>query len=241
MGAVVGLESYIVGYFPQIPFVWRYNWVIPITTSIIRQQSWRLKEKQQSLRRFPTKSLPPGLRGLQTPYKHSCLPGAAYSRLPLSMTAFMAADMALISRFFPIPPSGQSLMKSMGSLEAGAKWVRIRNGQVLKVLLDVGAGYRGWRGRLPQVALSVVEWGWHRHCFWKRGFPAWFHVPSPSAPEAFFWAPWQEDSECKRENKKVHFLSSPNTFSSGIWMKNTYLVTFQAYCRRRTEKKPPNY
>lgn len=241
MGAVVGLENYIVGYFPQIPLVWRYNWVIPITTSIIRQQSLRLKEKQQSLRRFPTKSLPPGLRGLQTPYKHSCLPGAAYSILPFSMTAFtLAADMALISRFFPIPPSGQSLMKNMGSLEAGAKLVSIRNGQVLKVLLDVGAGYRGWRGRLPQVALSVVEQGWHRHCFWKRGFPAWFHVPSPSAPEELFWAPWQEDSKCKRENQKVHLYHLQIPSAQGYEWKTLILWPFRPTAGGG-QKKKPNY
>lgn len=43
--------------------------------------------------------------------------------------------------------------------------------------------------------------------------------------------------QMKRENKKSAFLSSPNTYSSGIWRKHTYLVTFQAYCWRRTEKK----
>ena len=104
-----------------------------------------------------------------------------------------------ISRFFPTALSGQSLVKNIGSLEAGAKLISITNSQVWKVLLDPCAGYRGCRGRLPQVAVSAEEQGWHKRRVWKRGFPARLRLPSPSAPEALFWAPWQEDSKWKEK------------------------------------------
>ena len=144
-----------------------------------------------------------------------------------------------ISRFFPTALWGQSLVKNIGSLEAGAKLISITNSQVWKVLLDPCAGYRGCRGRLPQVAVSAEEQGWHKRRVWKRGFPARLRLPSPSAPEALFWAPWQEDSKWKEKKQtSVHvFLSSSNTFGSRIRMRNPYLVTFQAYSRRRTEGK----
>ena len=47
-----------------------------------------------------------------------------------------------ISRFFPTALSGQSLVKNIGFLEAGAKLISIMNSQVWKVLLDPCAGYR---------------------------------------------------------------------------------------------------
>lgn len=107
-----------------------------------------------------------------------------------------------ISRFFPTALSGQSLVKNIGSLEAGAKLISITNSQVWKVRLDPCAGYRGWWGRLPQVAASAEEQGWHKCRVWKRGFPARLRLPSPSAPEALFWAPWQEDSKWKEKKNK---------------------------------------
>lgn len=131
-------------------------------------------------------------------------------------------------------------VKNMGSLEAGAKLINTRNGQVFKVLLDSCVGYGGQCRRLPWAALAVEEHGWHKHHFWNCGFPVWLHMPSPSAPEALLWASWQEASRRKGRTKKCIFLSSPNTYSSGIWMKNTYLVTFQAPLQERTGKTKQN-
>lgn len=128
----------------------------------------------------------------------------------LGKTPFiLAADVAPISRFFLTPSSGQSLMvrkpcwpqgEKMGSLEAGAKLINIKNGQALTVLLDVGAGHRG------AVGYQGCSGWWHRRHFWKRGSSAWLHAPSPSAPEAWFWAPWQEASKWKGKTKKCIFF-----------------------------------
>ena len=41
----------------------------------------------------------------------------------------------------------------------------------------------------------------------------------------------------RKKQTSVCFLSSPNTFGSGIRMKNPYLVTFQVYSRRKTRRK----
>lgn len=121
----------------------------------------------------------------------------------------LAADVAPISRFFLTPSSGQTLMvrkpswprgEKMGSLEAGAKLINIENGQALRVLLDMGAWHRG------TVGYQGRSGWWHRRHFWKRGSPARLHAPSPSAPEAWFWAPWQEASKWKGKTKKCFFF-----------------------------------
>lgn len=177
---------------------------MPITTSIRRQWSLTLKVKQWSLRHFPTKSFPPGLRGLQTPEGNSCLPGAprvfcSAVRLRLSWLYMHL----FIARSFPTALSGQSLVKNIGSLEADAKLISIMNSRVWKVLLDPCAGTEDGGAGPPQEVVSAEEQDWHKHRVWKRGFPARLRLPSPSAPEALFWAPWQEDSKWKGKNKQV--------------------------------------
>lgn len=204
MGAVAGLESYALGYFPQILLVQRYHWVIPITTSIIRQWSLTLKVKQWSLRHFPTKSFPPGLRGLQTPDGNSCLPGATSSVLLRSMTAFiLAVDASLYRKILsnstigPKPGEKYRVSRSRCKINKHYEWPSVKGpvGPVCR--------YGGWRGRPPQEVVSAGEQDWHKHRVWKRGFPARLRLPSPSAPEALFWAPWQEDSKWKGKNKQV--------------------------------------
>lgn len=116
------------------------------------------------------------------------------------------------------------------------------NGQVLKVLLDAWVGYRGRCRRLPWAALVVEEQGWHKHHFWKRGFPAWLHAPSPSAPETLFWASWQEASKWKGRTKKCIFYHLQIPTAQGYEWKTLILWPFGPHYRRRTGKKPkPNY
>lgn len=185
----------------------------------------------------------------QVPFLNSCPSGATYSVLLLGVTpSVLAADVVSTLRFFPIPTSSQRLIrwksltglrvKNTGSLEAGAKSINTRKGQMLKVLLDACVGYRGWWRRLPWAALVVEEQGWHKHHFWKRGFPAWLHAPSPSAPEALFWASWQEASKWKERTKKCIFYRLQIPTAQGYEWKTLILWPFRPYCRRRTGKKP---
>lgn len=61
--------------------------------------------------------------------------------------------------------------------------INIRKDQVLKVLLDVGAGHRGWRGGVPGQGWLLKSRMDTNTISGHVVFPAWLHVPSPRAPE----------------------------------------------------------
>lgn len=147
-----------------------------------------------------------------------------------------------IARFFPTALSGQSLVKNIGSLEADAKLISIMNSRVWKALLDRCAGTEDGGARAPRrlflpknrtdtntVSGNVVS---------QHGF-----VCLPHLLQKHYSGHLDRRTPSGKEktNKCVCVLSSPNTFGSGIRMKNPYLVTFQVYSRRTEGRGKRNY